>query len=231
MVLALVLTACAAQSQGVSSDGSRILTVNGNAQVPVEPDTAYVTIGVHSSDKDVAKAVNENNRLIETVKLKLVDDFGVSEIDTQTANFNLWTSDQYDLEGQHTGVLYTVDNTMYVTVRDLDDLGNILDEVISNGANSIFGVQFDLADKSSALNQARNQAVANAKTQASGLAEAADLTLGKIQSVSFFGGASPSVYYGGIGGGGGSVADQAVPISAGQLMLSVDVSITYSITE
>jgi uncharacterized protein YggE len=231
VALALVLTACAGQSQSVSSnEAARVLSVTGSAQIPVQPDVAYLTVGVHSANIDVATVVEENNRLIDTVKQKLVDGFGVSENDIQTANFNLWTSDQYSPDGQYSGVQYTLDSTMYVTVRNLDNLGQILDEVIKNGANSIYGVQFDLADRSAALGEARAKAVENAKEQAEALASAAGLYLGEIQTINYYGGGYPMVYYGGIGGGGASAVEQAVPISAGQLMISVDVNITYSVS-
>jgi uncharacterized protein YggE len=237
LILVFVLTSCTGQSQDVSSnvssdEGQRVLSVNGNAQIPVQPDIAYITVGVHSVNEDVAVAVDENNGLIDTVTQKLVDEFGVSKSDIQTSNFNLWASDQYNMEGQHTGVLYTLDSTMYVTVRTLDDLGQILDEVIKNGANSIYGVQFDLADRSSALAEGRTKAVENAQDQAEALAQAAGLTLGEIQSINYYGGGYSTMYYGGIGGGGGGAAAvNAVPIAAGQLMISVDVNITYSISD
>jgi len=231
VALALMLTACAGQSQSVSSnEAARVLSVTGSAQIPVQPDIAYLTVGVHSANIDVATVVEENNRLIATVKQKLVDGFGISENDIQTANFNLWTSDQYSPDGEYSGVLYSLDSTMYVTVRNLDDLGRILDEVVKNGANSIYGVQFDLADRSAALGEARTKAVQNAQDQAQALAQAAGLFLGEVQTISYYGGGYPLVYYGGMGGGGGAAAPQSVPISAGQLMISVDVSITYSVT-
>lgn len=230
VVLALVLTACTGQSQNVSSNESaRVLSVTGSAQIPVQPDIAYITVGVHSVNQDVATAVDENNRVIDTIKHKLVDEFGISEKDIQTSNFNLWASDQYSPDGQYTGVQYMLDSTMYVTVRNLDNLGIILDEVIKNGANSIYGVQFDLADRSSALAEGRTKAVENAQDQAAALAQAAGLILGEIQTINYYGGGYSAVYYGGMGGGGAGAVEQAVPISAGQLMISVDVNVTYSI--
>jgi uncharacterized protein YggE len=231
VTLALVLTACAGQSQNVpSNEAARVLSVTGSAQIPVQPDIAYINVGIHSVNEDVAVVVDENNGLIDTITQNLVDEFGVSENDIQTSNFNLWPADQYSPEGQYSGVLYTLDSTMYVTVRNLDDLGRILDEVIKNGANSIYGVQFDLADRSAALGEARTKAIENAQDQAETLAQAAGLTLGEIQTISYYGGGYPAVYYGGVGGGG-YATEKAVPISVGQLMISADVSVTYSIGE
>ncbi len=231
VILALILILGACAGGGISS-GQQVntLTVNGNGRVPVQPDIAYITVGVHSSGEDVAITVDENNALVESITQALMEEFEIAETDIQTTNFNLWVGDQYSPEGEKIGLQYTVDNTVYVTVRDLDNMGEILDEVIKNGANSIWGIQFDVADKSAAVDEARSQAVENARLQAEALSQEAGVTLGKIQTISSYGSGYPTPYFAGMGGGGGGGAESVVPISAGQLMVSVDVSITYDIT-
>jgi len=231
VILALILMLGACAGGGISSDQQvNTLSVTGNGRVPVQPDIAYISIGVHSSGEDVTTTVDENNALIEGITQTLIEEFSISEMDIQTSNFNLWVGDQYSPEGEKIGVQYTVDNNVYVTVRNLDNLSQILDEVIESGANSIWGIQFDVADKSTAIDEARNQAVENAKLQAEALAQEAGVSLGEIQTISTYGGGSPMPYFAGMGGGGGGGAESTVPISAGQLMVSVDVSITYKIT-
>jgi uncharacterized protein YggE len=81
-----------------------------------------------------------------------------------------------------------VDNTVFVTLRDLESLGDVLDAVIEAGANSINGIQFDVADRTEALSEARKAAVADARAQAEELAAAAGLELGAIQNISTYGG-------------------------------------------
>ena len=65
-----------------------------------------------------------------------------------------------------TGTTYTVNNTVYVTVRDLQVLGKLLDVVVRSGANSINGITFDVVDKSRAISEARRLAVESARSQA-----------------------------------------------------------------
>jgi hypothetical protein len=127
-----------------------------------------------------------------------------------------------------TGVLYVVDNTVYVTLRNLDQVGDVLDAAVKAGSNSINGIQFDAEDRSKALSEARKAAVADARTQASELAEAAGVELGLIQNMSVYGSTPPMPIYEAKGIGGAGMA-ASVPVQAGQLVVSVDVNIVYEI--
>ena len=156
--------------------------------------------------------------------------FGIDAKDIRTTSFSIWPFDKYDpVTGVSTGEkYYAVDNTVYVTVRDLDKLGSLLDTVIGAGANTVNSIQFDVADKDAALKQARADAVADAKAKAEELAQAAGLSVGEIRSISF----TDSQYYPvyeGRGGGGGAAESAAVPINPGQLTFTVTVSVTYEL--
>jgi uncharacterized protein YggE len=69
----------------------------------------------------------------------------------------------YAPDGTVASTYYSVDNTVYVTVRDLSKLGKLLDAVVSSGANTINGINFDITNKDAALAQARDMAITNAK--------------------------------------------------------------------
>ena len=87
--------------------------------------------------------------------------------------FSIYPNTQYDQQtGKPGTTTYVVDNTVYVTVHQLDKLGDLLDATVQAGANSVNNIQFDVADKSSAIQQARDQAVKDAQTQAQELASA-----------------------------------------------------------
>lgn len=154
---------------------------------------------------------------------------GVDAKDIRTTNFSIWSNPQYDESGQITSTTYVVDNTVSVTVRDLDGLGDLLDEAIAAGANSIYSIQFDVADKTEAVKEARKKAVEDAKLQAQELAETSGVSLVNIQTISYYD-SSSSTYFEGKGGGGGVAYESAVvPIQPGQLVVSVTVNATYTI--
>jgi len=226
--LSLVLSACGtAYAQEVISEPIRTINVTGTGEVILTPDIAYVSIGVRSEGEDAAKAVAENNAKSGAVVEALID-AGVDEKDIQTTNFNIYPQQQYDEQGNIQDTFYIVENSVRVTVRDLDNIGELLNAAVEAGANSIYGVQFDVEDDESARSDARQAAVDDAQKQAEELAEAAGVGLGRVQSISTFGG-YPVPLYEGKGGAGPMPQAAEVPISPGQLMLMVDVNVVYEI--
>ena len=220
----------APQAQTVQ-DTPRTLSVNGTGQVSIAPDIAYITIGVHTQNADAATAVDENSAQTDTLIAALVD-FGVAENDIQTTNFNIYSYEDFEKplnpETQRPPLTYSVDNSVFVIVRDLAGLGDLLSTAVDAGANNIWGIQFDLSDKSEALSQAREAAVASARAQAEELAGLAEVELGEIISISSFGG-YPMPFAQGLGGGAMAEAAASVPVSPGLLTISIDVSMVFEI--
>jgi hypothetical protein len=228
LVLALMLSACGPTSiPGASSETPRTLNVNGVGQAYLTPDIAYIYVGVHTEGTRASEAV-ESNKSQTSAVIEALKNSGVDEKDIRTTNFSIWPSQQYGPDGTVSGSVYMVDNSVYVVVRDLDGLGTLLDDAINAGANSINSIQFDVADKSEAVKEARAKAIEDAKVQAQELADAAGVLLGDIQAINFYD-ASPYPVYEGKGGGGGAVADTSVPIQPGQLTISVTVNLSYFI--
>ena len=225
-LFALVLGACA---PAAGNPAVRNISVSGSGQAFLVPDIAYIYVGVNTEKPTASEAVTENNSQTQKM-IQALTDFGIDAKDIRTTNFSIWPTDKYDpLSGTPTGEkVYSVDNTVYVTVRDLDKLGDLLDTVVSAGANTVNSIQFDVENKDEALKQARADAVKNAAKQAQELADAAGVSLGEIQSIGFFDNA-PYPVFDGKGGGGGVAAEAAVPIQPGQLSFTVTVNVTYEL--
>jgi uncharacterized protein YggE len=223
-VLVLVLSAC-----GGAAGQTKTLTVTGTGTVTLAPDLAYVSIGVHTEDTDIAQAVESNNSLAQAV-VSALRNSSVDTKDLQTSNFSVYSSTQTDqLTGKPTGTNYSVDNSVSVTVRDLSKLASLLDTAVHAGANNINSVSFDVADNTSALVQARQKAMANAGALAAELSKNAGLPLGGIQTITY-GGSQTVPYYGfGKGGGGAAAPSASVPINPGQLQLTETVTVTYAL--
>ena len=208
----------------------RSINVTGEGQVFLVPDVAYVYIGVHSQSENVSVALSDNNEQAKAVADALKG-LGVEEKDIQTTSFNIYPQQQYEPgTGNVTGTIYMVDNVVYVTARDLKRLGELLDVVVRSGANSINSINFDVVDKETALSKARELAIENARKQAEELAKASGVTLGEVQNISTSSVSTPLVkeMYG-MGGGGMGAVSQPAPISAGQLVLTVNISMSYHI--
>ncbi len=237
LAAASLLAGCAgaafAQSATPSAEGDssdtplRTMTVSGSGKVYLTPDIAYVTIGVHTEGYDAKKAVSENNANTQEV-ISALKALGIDSKDMQTTNFSIYPQQEYDSEGKPTGeIKYVVDNSVFVTVRDLEMIGDVLNQAVQSGANSISGIQFDVADRTSAQSAARKSAVENAEVKANELAEAAGVQLGPVQSISEYTSSGPLPKYD--MRAAAPMAESSVPIEAGQMVLTIEVSIVYQI--
>jgi hypothetical protein len=227
LVLGSLLAACGPSNITVQPQPpQRTITVTGTGKVTLTPDIAYISIGVHTENASAKDAVAENNSQAQAV-VAAIKGFGVAEKDIQTTNFSIYPQQQYDNNGKQTGIIYVVNNTVYVTVRDLSKLGNLLDSTVSSGANNIDSIQFDVADKTAALSQARLAAVAEARKQADELTKATNVGVGAVQTISYYDSSAPiTLEY---AKADMAVAAASVPIQAGSMQISTTVTIVYGL--
>jgi uncharacterized protein YggE len=229
LIVALVLSACGT----ITPTQPRTLVVNGNGTVYLTPDMANIYVGVHTDDANLATAVSKNNTQTQAL-VDALKKAGVDGKDIQTSNFSVYTNNNGGIDKMTGEVVanstyYSVDNSVYVTMRDLSKMGSVLNTVVGAGANSINSISFDVADKTAALVEARQKAMTSAGALASELAKTAGLKLGEIQNVTYTD-YSPTYYYGyGMGGGGATAPNASVPIQPGQTQVSATVSVTYLI--
>jgi len=225
----MVLTACSSTppASAGQKDEPATLSVTGTGQVFVVPDIASISVGVRTQGSTVSEAITLNNTQAQQIKDTLTAE-DIEAKDIQTSNFNVYQQFDYDFQGQPTNSYYSVENTVYVTVRDISRLGSVLDAVGRSGANNIYGVNFDVEDKSSAQSSARNLAVQAAKAQAQELATAAGVELGELISINSSSTTTSQNIYG-YGMGGGGAASENIPISSGQMPINAQVILTYVI--
>jgi uncharacterized protein YggE len=231
LVVAALIAGCTPTVIERSSDGQptdRTIAVNGTGNIYADPDVAYINIGVHTQNADPKLALSTNTTQAQAV-INAIKATGVVEKDIQTSNFNIYPSIQYGPNGETLDTLYMVDNTVYVTVRDLTKLGEMLETVVSSGANNINGITFDILDKNSLAAEARKAAVEDAQKQAQDIADAAGVQLGELMYVNVYYSGTTYPQYEGKGGGGGYSSTVSVPVSAGKMVITAEVNMTYKI--
>lgn len=227
MGLAITLSACNAIQPGVGFQ-PRTISVNGSAQMVLTPDIAYVSIGVHTEAEDAKEAMASNNQQTQAVIGSLLA-AGVDDKDIQTINFSIYPQERYSPTGESQGKYFSVDNTVYVKVRDLTGLGELLDSAVQAGANTIYGITFDIENKDAATEQGRKEAVENARKQAEQLAAAAGVSLGPVYSLSSYSSYPMPMAYDVKGMGGAADMVASAPITPGQMTITVDVSVSFEI--
>lgn len=228
LLAALTLPAFAADTAP-----QRTISIDGKGEVTTAPDTAFVNAGVTSTATTAREALTSNTKamadLIATLKTA-----GVAATDIQTSGFSV--NPQYfyadrDAQGNTpppriTG--YQVQNGVNVRVRKLDDLGTILDQIVSVGANTINGVNFTVDDPASLLDEARKAAFANAEAKAKTYADAAGIGLGDVLTITERNTENvPQPYP--MRAMAAPMADKAVPVETGQLTYDVDVSVQWAL--
>ena len=181
LVAALTLPSLAqtsSPSPGAGGSG-RTVTVTGSATIRSAPDEAVVTLGVQTQAPTAQGALQQNaSRMNDVVKALLRD--GVKPGDLATAWVNLYPN--YDSSGTAI-VSYSAQNQVNVTVRDLSNVGSVIDDAVGAGANLSSGIQFQLSDQNQGVERALAEAVANARAKAEALAAAGDTSLGSVVTI------------------------------------------------
>lgn len=231
---ALLLGACgggapAATAQTASQPPEHTIVVTGQGEAYGEPDVANVSLGVSITNTDVGQAVSQANQAMADITTAL-GGVGIDPKDVQTTNYNVWPQQQIDrTTGESTGVTtYHVDSSLQVKVRDIAKAGQVIQEALDAGANSVNGLSFGINDPKPLESQARSAAIDDARQRAGELADALGVKLGEPTQVSESTSGVPqpralsAEAAQGLGGG-------AVPISTGQLSVSVQVNVTFQL--
>jgi uncharacterized protein YggE len=199
------------------------VTVTGEASVAVAPDMAMIRIGVTSQGKSAREASEANARQMTSV-LAAIKDAGIAERDAQTSRLSL--QPQYDPNKAGTARLtgFQVTNQVTIRIRDIDKLPVILDRAISAGANEMSGIEFMVSEQSKLLDQARDDAMADARRKAELYAKAAGARLGRVLTITEEGSSPPPrpVMQ--------AMRAGAVPVAPGEQMLRASVTVSYDLT-
>ena len=206
------------------ADTSGTLTVTGSATVNVVPDMATITLGVTTMGDTAAAAMAANNEAVSGVIARLIA-AKVADRDMQTSNLSLnpnWVAnaagDGQVIKG------YVAANLLTVRIKALETTGTVLDAAITDGANTLNGLTFGLANPRPTEDEARKEAVADAVARAKVLADAAGAKLGLIQSITEGGAAEPGplpMFK--------AMDAAAVPVAAGEVGISASITIVWAL--
>jgi uncharacterized protein len=206
------------------------VSVSGQGRVKVEPDTASVVAGIDVLRPTLDAAQTEATTQMEAI-IAAIEAAGIAEDDIQTTNYSVSIIRAYDEQGMPAEIQgYQVSNQVAVTIRDTDQLGQILDALVAAGANNIWGISFYVEDTTAAASQARRQAVEDARTKAGELADAAGMSVGRVVSISESFGPPPiPQVFEGRAADMAQGAGAAVPIQPGTTEVIVDVHMTFEL--
>lgn len=201
------------------------LVVSGNGEVSAEPDLALFNVSVTTEGKTANEALRSN----ATNAQKLIDvllSAGIAKKDIETSNINVNPVYDSNTNGIVTGELnkiigYEANNSLQVKVREISNLGQIIDVVVEAGDYTVGGISFSIEKQESFEAEALKKAVADARRKAEIVASAAGKTISGIKNINVGGGISFGFK------GGLTAAEAATPILPGELTVSSSVTIKY----
>jgi uncharacterized protein len=200
------------------------ITVSGEATISVAPDLAQVEAGVTSDGKTAREASEANNVTMGKVLLALKA-AGIDAKDIQTSRLSLQPQSAPNRSTPNAIVGYRASNQVTVRLHDVTKVASTIDLLVGAGANDIGGINFMVSQASKLLDDAREQAVADARRKADIYAKAAGVTLGAPLSISEQG--SPGPMFRGKMMAAAPMA--TTPVAQGEETLSVTVSVSWAI--
>ncbi|MDW0110237.1 SIMPL domain-containing protein [Sporosarcina aquimarina] len=157
---------------------NQTMVVGGTGMVSGKPDLVSIQLGITTHAAQLSDALTDNSDRSQSVIDQLTA-LGVSREDIQTSLFNV--SPQYDyIDGQQHFREYEVHHQLKVTVRDIQDVGEIIDAAVRAGATEVSSIQFSIDNSSELYEEALTKAVRNAQSHALALAQAAEVVLNHV---------------------------------------------------
>lgn len=180
LIVALTFLFSTLPALAAETADKRMVSVTGVGAAKARPDTASISIGVVSEGKSAREALDLNNASMGRVIVELKGQ-NVEPRDIQTTNISVHPKYEHFKDGKPPVIDgYRVVNSVTITVRNIERLGPILDQAVSDGSNQINGIQFSVDNTSSLEDEARKQAMADARHKAELYARAGAARLGKV---------------------------------------------------
>ncbi|MGH2464622.1 MAG: SIMPL domain-containing protein [Candidatus Limnocylindrales bacterium] len=208
------------------------ISVSGTGTVTLKPDVADLHLGVLSTRQSV-KAAQADAAAAMTRIIAALKGLGIDDKDIQTSNVSLQPAYDYSSNINPPRITgFQMSNSVTVTVRDLTKLGDAIDNSLAAGATSLDGVAFRVDDQTAAEAQARQAAMAEAKSKAQTLATAAGVSIGGVASISETSAPIPYpiMYSGGAPAAAVDGSKVATPIQAGTTDVTITVAVVYLIS-
>jgi len=213
---------------GTDQPPEHTITVSGEGKVTVSPDIATVRLGV-VLERDTAKGARQAAAAAMTGVIDALHKLAIDDKDIATSTVSLNPTFDYTNNAGTPKIRgYQLSNVVTVTVRDLDKLGDVLDNTIVAGATSVDGISFDVADRAAAEAQAREAAVKDAKAKADTLAKGVGVSITGVSSMSET--VQSPIFYGGMAApAAAGAADASTPVSPGTTDVTIDVQVVFLI--
>ena len=228
-LLALAIAPLAVHA--ADTDRPRAVSVSGNGEVSAEPDVAHVTLGVEARKPTMAEARTAVAATVDRV-LTLTREL---RIDPKLVNATrLQVQPEYSWnEKDRKRVLlgYLVSRQVQVELRDLEQLGPLLERAVDAGVNQVNDPLLDSSRRKALEREAMAKAVEDARLNAETLARAAGVKLGPVRTMNGSSSAPPMPMYrrGAVMADMAAAAPPAETYVPGEMKFNATVNVEYDL--
>ena len=157
------------------------IAVSGMAEQEVAPDMAYIDVGINVRADDAETARTQEEQIASQIRRALLG-LAITDNDLQNTSYYLYQEYKVDRNGVRTADKYVLDSSIKVTVKDLDKLSQVIDNVVEAGSTNISNITYALSTQNIIQRQLLATAVENARDKAAVVANAGSRTLGNMLS-------------------------------------------------
>ena len=208
------------------------IAVSGMAEQEVAPDMAYIDDGINVRADDAETARTQEAQIASQIRRALLG-LAITDNDLQNTSYYLYQEYKVDRNGVRTADKYVLDSSIKVTVKDLDKLSQVIDNVVKAGATNISNITYALSTQNIIQRQLLATAVENARDKAAVVASAGSRTLGNMLSadINSFDGGTIVAYGANKLRSTTNIAEDGVAtkLSPGKIKLNARVQVVFSL--
>lgn len=209
---------------GADAAYKNTISVGGEGKVYTKPDIAKVSLSVVTEGRNIKSVQDDNSEEINKV-INFLKDFGIEEKDIKTTNYGLYPRYNYEDRRIPQIIGYEITQTLEIKIKNLEKIGEILEQSVSVGINQVSSLRFEVDDDEKLKEEARNLAIKDAKEKAKILASQLGVKMLKISGYDEGAGYDYPTYRE-LGMGGAAEAPQ---IQVGENEIIVNVTLIYEI--
>jgi len=207
--------------------------VGGTGEVSAVPDIAMLSLGIEAQEASVSEAQSRANEAMSAVMDALTGN-GIAEKDIRTQYFNIQKVTNWDKDREEQIVIgYRVTNMVTAKIKEMEKVGAIIDAAVTAGGDltRVDNISFSIDDPSVYYEEARKQAIADARTKAEQIAELTGINLGKPTYVSESSQGISPIYRQDYYLESGASPSAVTPISPGEMEIILNVQLAYAILD
>ena len=180
LVLGVVVSAGDREMVLHQGDEQRTISVTGEAERLVAPDTAKITFSMTRKSTSLSEATDSVNTRIGEI-VDALEEYGVEDKDIKTTNYSVYPEYDYARNtGARTFSGYRVTQSLELVMRDLDQVAAIMTAVAAFEVDNVSGLSFYVDDDEEIRDELRKEAIRDAKEQAHELARELGVSLDTI---------------------------------------------------